>query len=645
MFRPILDFSKWSQVNESDYTKRLSAGEKIKLFEIDNKTFKVKIVSRVELVGADGKISPSDWNMLKTQFLLDSVVTAKYPGLKDLKSNVVVYTVERGSEGKDRVEMFTFAITPRAEAPGVPANVEYVKKEDLQSTVTDPQKAAILTQTLQQAQGKKVTDQETKVKVEPGDTLKLASPLGFDSIKSVKSDSPIFDLVDRAYFQLKKEPKIASLPFMNNLKAELKANQLGDSAVLFFKGIIAGYDLKDKYDDPLEVVNQTVIDKIMQMAPPAQNSSRKYILHRSALLLEKEVEVGASVAGPAGFNVDSFIKAVGGPAKVVSDIKLPEGGLVKGKVSAGDETLKAVQRLIIKKIVPLMGNDPVFAKFKSYGDDGKYGPTTAKVVELVKLGLGLKDVSGSTITQEMVDALSQEIISESYLDPFGRIQEQIKFNVNAASSAASRTQPTGKGGETSVSNKTWLEGIKSKLEGFGSVTVSKDEYSLLPNGWSKEDSLTIFKDKKVHWKSKNKNGSVSNDLSKITFDGESEQDFKSFIESSKLAAYTDSQLQSDVDELVDHLDGWVDGGNLKGILAIIQKYRNKKAIDDSDPDNPVEVEAVTRIMDLYFIDEGESLYDDVDDVGTDPLSTEATKVKAQILNVLSKYKKEDAGSV
>jgi hypothetical protein len=134
-------------------------------------------------------------------------------------------------------------------------------------------------------------------------------------------------------------------------------------------------------------------------------------------------------------------------------------------------------------------------------------------------------------------------------------------------------------------------------------------------------------------------------LSKITFDGESEQDFKSFIESSKLAAYTDSQLQSDVDELVDHLDGWVDGGNLKGILAIIQKYRNKKAIDDSDPDNPVEVEAVTRIMDLYFIDEGESLYDDVDGVGTDSLSTEATKVKAQILNVLSKYKKEDAGSV
>jgi peptidoglycan hydrolase-like protein with peptidoglycan-binding domain len=507
MSRAILDFSNWKRINEAtDYKVRLSSGEKIKLFKIDASSFKVKVVSRVELVGADGKISPEDWNMLKTQFLLTSPVTGMYPGLKDLKTNVVVYSIDRGSEGEDRVELFTFTITPRTAAPGVPANVEYIKQEDLTKTVTDPQKAAILTQTAQKADASKVeTKDVAPVKVEPGDTIKLASPLGLDSIKSLKSDSPIFDLVDRAYFQLRKEPKIASLPFMSNLKAELKANRLGDATVLFFKGIIAGYDLKDKYEDPLEVVNQTVIDKVMQMAPPAQNSSRTYVIRRSAFLLEKEVEVGAPATGIAGFNVDAFVKAVGGSVKAASDIKIPEGGLKQGSASAVDETVKAVQKLLIDKLSSVLSGDPNFDKFKKYGADGRYGSSTKTVIQMAKAGFDLAETDGSTITQALVDALVNEKIEESYLNPFGEIHEG--FDVAKAKASLSKSTSS-KGGSSSSSKPSvnaaeglkWLESVKPRLSALGTITEGKmkDGTTAYLLKTQSGEEFRVFGNKRIH---------------------------------------------------------------------------------------------------------------------------------------------------
>lgn len=566
----ILDFSNWKQINEAtDYKVKLSSGEKIKFFKIDANSFKVKVVSQVELIGADGKLGPEDWNKMKTEFLLTPQVAAMYPGLKDLKNNVVVYSIDRGSEGADRVELFTFVITPRTAAPGVPATVEYIKQEDLKTTVTDPQKATVLSQAAQKAEASKVeTKDAAPTKVEPGDTIKLKAPMSFDSIKSLKSDSPVFDVVDRAYFQLRKEPKIASLPFMSNLKTELKSGQLGDAAALFFKGIIAGYDLKDKYDDLLDVVNQTVIDKAMQMAPPAQNSSRKYVISRSSFLLEKEIEIGTTSVGSSGFNIDAFIKAVGGAAKtkVESGIKIPEGGLKQGSATTVDETVKAVQKLLIDKLSSVLSGDPNFDKFKRYGADGRYGPTTKTVIQMAKAGFDLAETDGSTITQALVDALVNEKIEESYLNPFGEIYEG--FDVTKAKAAASKPATSS-----------------------GTPSAKKSEEK------KKEE------EKKP-----------------------------------ELPPLTDSELQRDVDVLVDDLDGIVTKDNLNSIFSIVSKLKNRLAADDTDPENPVNVNALKRAADLYSTDEGgDSIISDVQSVGETTLGTEAVKTKQQILALLKKY--------
>jgi len=454
MARHIVDFSAWKRIYEkTDYKVKLSGGEKIKLFKIDQSSFKVKIVSDVDIIGADGKISPQNWNMLKSQYLMDTRITAAYPALKDLKNNIVIYSVDRGSGGADRVELFTFTVAPRTSAPGVDPTLEYIKREDIGTVVTDPKKATVLTQSAQAAESKPAEQKEVapdktepavKPKCEPGDTIKLKKPLSFDTIKTYSEESPIFSLVDSAYFQLKKNPRIAALPFMASLKSELKSGQLGDSAVLLFKGIIAGYNLKDKYDDPLENVSQEVIDKLQQMTAISERASSKFLVSRR--LFEKEIELadssetpsskGGSTSGPSGFNIDAFIKAVGGEAQAkpaTSDIKLPEGGLKRGVVPAKDPTLIKVQQLLIDKLSPVVGHLSEFKKFVSYGADGRYGPSTANAVKMAKLGLKkfLKspDTDGAVITQDLVDVLSTQKMTESYLDPFGRIYEQ--FDVSA----------------------------------------------------------------------------------------------------------------------------------------------------------------------------------------------------------------------
>lgn len=483
MARKIVDFSTWKKIYEkADYKVKLSGGEKIKLFKIDQSSFKVKIVSQVDIVGADGKISPQNWNMLKSQYLMDTRITAAYPALKDLKNNIVIYSVDRGSGGADRVELFTFTVAPRTSAPGVDPALEYIKKEDIGAVVTDPKKATVLTQSAQAAESKPVEQKEVapaktepavKPKFEPGDTIKLKKPLSFDTIKTYSEESPIFSLVDSAYFKLKKNPRIAALPFMASLKSELKSGQLGDSAVLLFKGIIAGYNLKDKYDDPLENVSQEVIDKLQQMTAISERASSKFLVSRR--LFEKEIELadssetpsskGGSTSGPSGFNIDAFIKAVGGEAKsssqaATSGIKLPDGGLVKGKVPAKDPTLAEVQRLIIKVGKPLLAGDPVFDKFVRYGGDGNYGPTTTTVIK--RLEQGLKDSlkltgDGTVITQELVDLISGGLkLTESYLDLSGMLYEQVKFDLKASGFNPTQTSSGGsrEARETSGADRT-----------------------------------------------------------------------------------------------------------------------------------------------------------------------------------------------
>ena len=105
--------------------------------------------------------------------------------------------------------------------------------------------------------------------------------------------------------------------------------------------------------------------------------------------------------------------------------------------------------------------------------------------------------------------------------------------------------------------------------------------------------------------------------------------------------YNDSDMKSDVDTLVDDLDGIVTVSNLQSILTIIQKYENGESVDDTDLDNPIPVNSVKRLMALYSEDEsGDTLDGDVESVGTGSLAG-GEKIKKQILNKLRKYIAED----
>lgn len=97
----------------------------------------------------------------------------------------------------------------------------------------------------------------------------------------------------------------------------------------------------------------------------------------------------------------------------------------------------------------------------------------------------------------------------------------------------------------------------------------------------------------------------------------------------------DEDFTADVDTLVDDLDGYVGDANINSINTIITKYKDKNAIDDTDPNNIKVVSSMKRLSDLYSLDEnGDSFVGDLEKVGTSMLSGIAAKTKTQILNVI-----------
>lgn len=100
--------------------------------------------------------------------------------------------------------------------------------------------------------------------------------------------------------------------------------------------------------------------------------------------------------------------------------------------------------------------------------------------------------------------------------------------------------------------------------------------------------------------------------------------------------YTDADLTGFVDTIVDDLDGFVDGDNLKSIYDILVSLRTKFAINDDDPTKPVTVSAIKRLSDLYTLDEsGDTLLGDLTSVGTKTLSVASTKLKTQCIALLN----------
>jgi hypothetical protein len=455
----LLNYSKWKSLNEGliwDVIEKEPIGgttHKVKVKYLDGNSFKVKAVNDRDMVGADGSIDPT---------LMDGIVAflkghdatdfaREYPALQDLatfyKDSFFTVNVKKENDNK---QVIVFTIQKRANFKGVTPETK---------TITDDKAAALAqapeAKTLLAASDKSLLQNTAETAAKPGaSAVKIEKPMLLADLKGAagKSGTPAYTAFDNAYVALMNVKEISALPFFAELKKEIKAGQLGDTAVKFAQGVIAGFGLKDKYGDPLEIIDQSVADKIASLvaapAAPAttpQNSSRKYYLGLNGKAVYEQAAPAATPAAaptlPAGFNLEAFTKIVGGQVAVLTtgDIKLPEGGLVKGTVAKGDAELKKAQQLIADKLGVVLAKDPTFIKFKGYGADGNYGPTTEKMVAMAKAGFELKDTDGATITTELINKLLTDKITESYLDLTGNLFE--KFNVEAATKTSSSYVP------------------------------------------------------------------------------------------------------------------------------------------------------------------------------------------------------------
>lgn len=101
--------------------------------------------------------------------------------------------------------------------------------------------------------------------------------------------------------------------------------------------------------------------------------------------------------------------------------------------------------------------------------------------------------------------------------------------------------------------------------------------------------------------------------------------------------YTDVELQPAVDTLVTKLDGATLKMELQTVLTTLEKYKGKVAVDKSDYYNPKKISAIYRIRQLYKLDEGDNIIDDVKAV--DAFDPQTTTLKSQIVSILSNYNK------
>ena len=99
--------------------------------------------------------------------------------------------------------------------------------------------------------------------------------------------------------------------------------------------------------------------------------------------------------------------------------------------------------------------------------------------------------------------------------------------------------------------------------------------------------------------------------------------------------FTDVDLTPVVNYLVNVLDLPVFDKDMTDIFDTINPLRNKIALNDDDPNNPVKVSAISRLSQLYTIDEtGDILLTDIENISTWKLTNTGVKKKTQTIAVL-----------
>ena len=503
----ISNFAKWKQLNEGlfwDITETepiAGTNHKIKVKYLDGNSFKIKAVNDRDMVNPDGTIDPT---------LMDGIVaflkghdltnfSREYPALQDLatfyKDSFFTYNVKKETDSK---QVIVFSIQKRASFKGVTPETKILSDDAAAKLAQAPDAKAVLANSDKSLLNSTAEAPATAAATAAG-MVKLAAPVLIADLSKLTAEMPMFKAIDALVAGLATSKVFTDkkvLELINKSADELEASKIGDSTVLLVKGIIAGLGLgtfTDKYGraKPRTQITQEVVDKILALAPApsaevtAQNSSRnrkftgKRINEQTAPVTPAPVTPApvtpapVTPALPANFKMEDFLKAIGGGEVTTGDIKLPDGGIKKATAAKKDPVVAQVQQLIIDKFSDGLATNPTFIKFKGYGADGNYGPTTEAMIEIAKIACDLKDEDGTVITSELVNKLQtgNKKIVESYLGLRGQLVERLveQFNFAAANARSS--------GKVSTGNQ-------------GTVDKKKEATASSQHDWSKFGCLT-----------------------------------------------------------------------------------------------------------------------------------------------------------
>ena len=447
----ITDFKKWKPLLEQKEnfvspgrTKQTAGiGQRVVAVPIKSNAFKVKIIRDLDIIGKDGRVKTPGMNSVIKWLRTQIKWPKSYPGLMDLKSNFILYTVKKDNK---RAQIITCTLVSRKDPDykGVPEDQNYVEAKELSSLTPNNSDHTNILSDLDNTHAGKEADDDIDDLI----ANILDEPILLTKINSIKSDSKLFDLIDKVYIKFLDIPQIAKLDFMEPAEQELRSKVLGVNIMKMLNGIIAGFDIKDKYRKLEKSITENVVRRLIQIV--GKNSLNESITNDK--IVKKKTTIAKPNAGfeIRDFNIKAFTAIVQPKAQTkeekvtsvvdlidkdaakepeVAPIKIPEGGLKKDPSMKVNTTLQQIQNLIITTFDKKLASSGLFAKFKKYGADGKYGPTTETMVAALKAGYGMKDQTGTIITKPFLDNVVGVDINESVLTLDYRLLE--KFDVSA----------------------------------------------------------------------------------------------------------------------------------------------------------------------------------------------------------------------
>lgn len=507
----INNFGRWRGLSEGlfwDVTEKEPVGgttHKVKVKYLDASSFKVKAVNDRDMVNPDGSLDPSLMdnivNFLKTHDGTD--FAREYPALQDLntfyKDSFFTFNVKKEN---DRRQVIVFTIQKRANFKGITPETKVVADDRAASMTQAPDAKNLL------AKSDASLAQSTAEQPTAAGSFKLERPLAIEDLVNQTASSSFFKLFDAAVASIASsnlfDDKRAK-DLINKVADELEAQKIGENSIKFIKGLMAGFGTTtfvDKYGRTKEQtkIEQSMIDKLANLVPKAataQNSSRQYYLGLGGKRIFEQTQnveqtastatsstPAAKVALPADFKMEEFIKAISSGEITTGDIKLPEGGLVKGKVAKGDAELIKFQKMVIDTFKDKkLATYPLYKKFASYGADGNYGPTTERMVAGLKKALGCTELAGTTITQELIGKLLTNKIEESYIGLKYQLVEQFDYS---AFDEVVKSYRTSSGGSAVTKKK---EEPKKEEKSLQAKEITKKLFIALGGNTEDEDEI------------------------------------------------------------------------------------------------------------------------------------------------------------